>query len=117
MWNNVFHFLWWVFEFIADFFVWQPSHFWAVSAVFGVLFLAALMAKTRFPQIRCWPLFIACLMWLVFGFLELDNVIHKPNIRVDILLIWPFIFTGTALLMGPFILGLIHAAIAWKARK
>jgi hypothetical protein len=118
LWDNVLHFGFHFLDWVSDFFQDQPDHFWAVSAVFGVLFVAALLAKTRFPKIHCWPLLIAFLMWLVFGFLERDNVIHKANIRIDILLIWPFFFAGTALLIvlfiGLFILGLVRAARSAK---
>ncbi len=115
MWDNVLHF---VFDFslwVSDFFVLQPGHFWAVSAVFGILFLAALIAKNRFPQIWCWPLLIALLMWLFFGLSERDNVIRNVDIRIDVVFVWPFLFAGTALLIGLFILSLIRAIIAGNA--
>jgi len=117
MWDNVVRFVFHFFMWVCDFFQDQPVHFWAVSAVIGILFSAALMAKTRFPKVHCWPLLIAFLMWLLFGFLERDNVIHKANIRIDILFIWPFFFAGTALLIVLFILGLIRAVMAKKMGK
>jgi hypothetical protein len=84
-------------ESFVKFFVWQPGHIWAISAVFGVLFLAALMAKTRYPQVRCLPLFIAFLVWLAYGFWEREAVIQRWDIRVDILFGWPLLFGGTAI--------------------
>jgi hypothetical protein len=106
MWNNVF-----------DFFAWQPVHIWAVAAVFGLLFLAAILAKAHYPQLRSLPLFIAFVMWLAFGFGEREAVIHRANIRIDIVFGWPFFFAGTALLIGLFILSLIRAVRAAKERK
>ncbi len=79
------------------FFVWQEGHIWLVSAVFGSLFLAALVAKTRYPQIRCLPLLIACLVWLGYGYWEHGAHLQRANIRVDLLLGWPILFPGTAL--------------------
>jgi hypothetical protein len=102
------------FEWVFDFFVWQPGHFWAVSAVFGVLFAAAIVAKTRFPKIHCWPLLVAFLLWLFLGFSERDCVIRKVDIRIDVVFVWPFFFIGTALLVVVFIVGLVYAVKAAK---
>jgi hypothetical protein len=101
---------------IVDFLVWHPGHFWAISIVFGVLALAALVVRICYPQIRSLPMsiasvvmFVASFVWLVFGFLERECVIHKSNIRVDILFIWPILFAGTAILIGIFVISLIRA--------
>jgi hypothetical protein len=81
----------------VGFFVWQPGHILAISAVFGVLFLAALVARTRYPQIRCLPLLIACLVWCAYGFWEHKAYVERANIRVDLLIGWPLLFGGTAI--------------------
>ncbi len=96
-------------ESFVEFFVWRPLHIWAISAVFAALFLAALMAKTRYSQVRCLPLFITCLVWLTYGFWERQAVIHRWDIRVDLLFGWPFLFGGTALAIILSIRSLIHA--------
>jgi hypothetical protein len=99
-----------------DLFVGQPGHFWAVSAMFGVLALAALVARFCCPQIRSLPMsiasfvmFIASFVWLVFGFLERECVIHKSNIRIDIVFFWPILFGGTAILIGVFVICIMRA--------
>ncbi len=89
--------MWKIWESFAGFFTWQEGHIWAVSAVFGSLFLAALMAKTRYTQIRCLPLLIACLVWMAYGYWEHWAHIQRANIRVDLLLGWPILFPGTAI--------------------
>jgi hypothetical protein len=89
--------MWITWESFANFFVWQEGHIWAVSAVFGLLFLAALRLKTRYPQIRCLPLLIACLVWIAYGFWEHWAHIKRANIRVDLLFGWPILFSGTAI--------------------
>jgi p-aminobenzoyl-glutamate transporter AbgT len=81
---------------------------WVVSAVFGVLFLAALMAKSRYPRLRCLPLLIVFFIWLVLGFLERDALIHKANIRIDVVFLWPFIFAVTAILIAISVLNFIR---------
>lgn len=82
------------------FFVWHPGRMWAVSAVFIVLFLAALIAKGRYPQLRSLPLLVASLVWFILGFLERDALIHKANIRIDIVCLWPLVFGLTAVLIA-----------------
>lgn len=84
-------------ESIIRFFVWQPVHIWGISAVLGVLFLAALLAKRRYPQTRCLPLFIATLAWLVYGFWEHKALVERMKIRVDLIFIWPIVFCVTAI--------------------
>jgi hypothetical protein len=91
-----------------DFFVWHPGRMWAVSAVFGVLFLAAIMAKPRYQGLHCLPLFIAFIIWLALGFLEYDAWIHKANIRIDVVFGWPVVFAVTALLITFSVLSLIR---------
>lgn len=100
----------------VEFFVWQPVHIWAISAVFGVLFLVALVAKTRYSRVRCLPLFIASLVWLAYGFWEQQAVIRRWDIRVDLLFGWPFLFGGTVIVIVLSIQSLIRAVRAVKAR-
>jgi hypothetical protein len=84
-------------ESFVEFFVWQPAHIWGISATFGVLSLAALATKIRYPLVRCLPLFIASLVWLAYGFWERAAVVQRWDIRVDLLFGWPFLFGGTAI--------------------
>jgi hypothetical protein len=86
MWNS-----------FVEFFVWQPGHIWAISAVFGVLALAALVARPRYPQIRCLPLSITFLVWFAYGFWEYNAYVERADIRVDLLFGWPLLFGGTAI--------------------
>jgi hypothetical protein len=53
-------------------------------------------------------------MWLAFGFLERKAVIHKTDIRVDIVFGWPVFFGVTVLLIGLFILSVIRAVRGTK---
>ncbi|MEN6556821.1 MAG: hypothetical protein ABFC54_01445 [Thermoguttaceae bacterium] len=99
-------------ERVFNFFVWQPGHFWAVSAVFGVLFAAAILAKIRFPKIHGWPLLVAFLLWLFMGFAERDCVIHHADIRIDVVFIWPCFFVATAVLVAAFLGRLVYAVRA-----
>jgi hypothetical protein len=89
-------------------FVGEPILIWVVSAVFGVLSLAALTAKARFAVLRSLPLFIVFLLWLAYGFYERsllvpyfngEKYVPQPtyDIRVDLLLISPVLFFTTAI--------------------
>lgn len=99
-----------VYKAIVEFFVWQPAHFWAVAAVFGAVFFVAIIVKKRYhPQLRALPMLIVSIMWLIMGYLEWRAKIQGANIRIDILLIWPFFFSVTAVLITFFILSLIRA--------
>lgn len=93
----------------AGFFVWQPVHIWLISALFGVVFLAALVMKRRYAEIRCLPLLIAFLVWLAYGFWEREAVIQKWDIRVDLLFGWPLLFCGTAIAVVLFVQSVIRA--------
>jgi hypothetical protein len=100
------------------FLVADPTRIWAVSAMFGVLFLAAFVAKTRYPQVPCVPLLIASIVWLAFGLHESNADLRKYNIPVDLVLFWlPFVFGGTALLTICFVGCLIYAVTATKQRS
>ena len=89
-------------------FVGKPVLIWVVSAVFGVLFLAVLLAKHRYSLLRGLPLLFVSLMWLAYGFYErsllvLENrggtlvYVPKYDIRVDLLIISPVLFFATAI--------------------
>jgi hypothetical protein len=96
---------------VSDFCVSQPWHRWAVSAVFGLLAVAALTVRFRYPRIWWQPLAIVSVMWLVYGFLERSAVVQQANIRIDYLFLWPFIFDGTGLLVALSILNIIVAIV------
>ena len=93
----------------VGFFVWQPVHIWTIAAVFGVLFLAARVAKSRYPQINCWPLLVASLVWLAYGYWERAALINRWDIRVDLLLGWPILFGGTAIAIVLFARSVVRA--------
>jgi hypothetical protein len=78
-------------------FVGHPALSWEVSAVLGVVFLLACLAKTRYPLIRSVPLLIASLLWLASGFNEREVLIERANIRIDLFLIVPVLFFGTVI--------------------
>jgi len=80
---------------IFDVFTWHPARIWCVSAVLGVLFLLARMAKTRYCQVQSLPLLIVSVVWLAYGFWEQKAHRARWNIRVDLLLIDPVLFFGT----------------------
>jgi hypothetical protein len=92
-----------------SFFIWQPVHIWAISALFGVLFLVALLMKNRYSQIRCLPPLIAFLAWLAYGFWERKAAAQKWDIRVDLLFGWPLLFGGTAIVVVLFVQSVIRA--------
>ena len=96
---------------VIQFFVCHPGHMWAVAAVFGLLALAARLLKVYYPRVFWMPLLVVSFVWVGFGFLEYQAVISKANIRIDIFFIWPFIFCGTALLVGISILNIIIAIV------
>ncbi len=100
------------FRVVVGYFIWHPERIWAVAWAFGVLAAAAFLAKCRWPQVQWIPMLIAYLIWLLFGFLEHEAVACVAAIRVDVLFIWPLIFSGTAVLVGIFLCGLIHAVFS-----
>lgn len=93
----------------TKFLVWQPTHIWAISAIFFVMFLAALAAKFRYSQLRCLPLFIISIVWLAYGFWERQAVISRWDIRVDLLFGWPLLFGGTLVAIVFSVQSLIRA--------
>lgn len=101
----------WYFD-VCHFFMWHPGRIFGVAAVFGVLFLAALIAKTRWPQLRCWPLAVALVVWLVFS--ECEVGVQQPSIRIDVDLTWPVIFIATAFLILLVITRLVRVIVAAK---
>jgi len=99
---------------IVDFLVWQPGHFWAIAAVFGVLAVAALAAKFRYSQICCLPMLIAASLWGFFGFLEYQAFVERANIRIDIPFLWPLLFIATILLVLISLFSVIVAILCGK---
>ena len=105
---------------VIQFFLWHPGRIWTIAAVFGLLALAACLLKIRYPRVYWTPLLAASFVWVGFGFLEYLAVISKANIRADILFTWPFIFGGTALLLGGSMLNIVYAIVndedrIWRA--
>lgn len=93
-----------------------PSHIWPISAAFGVLALAALVARIGYPQVRRLPMlissflmFIACYMWLAFGIHQSNPDLQSYNIRIDLVFIMPLLLGGTALLTIGSIWSLVRA--------
>jgi hypothetical protein len=80
-------------------FIWHPGRIWCVSAGFGVLYLLARVAKTRYSQIRALPLLIVALLWLAYGFAERQAMIERANIGVDLLIIEPVLLLATTIAM------------------
>ena len=96
---------------VIHYFVWHPERIWGIAAIFGLLAIAVRLLKIRYPRVFWLPVLVACFVWVVFGFLERECVIHQANIRIDIFFIWPFIFGGTALLVGGSMLNIINAIV------
>jgi hypothetical protein len=101
-------------KWLFDFFVGHPGHFWAGAAIFGVLYAIAYGSKTIFPKIQYWPLLANFLLWAFLGFSEHDCVVHKVDIRIDVVLLWPWFFFGTAAFVVVFVVGLAYAV--WAAK-
>jgi len=101
--------------FVIECFIGHPCRFWAVSAMFGAMFLTALVTKLLNPRLQCLPtciaLCVASLVWFSLGVVEENALVHQANIRIDILFVWPFAFVVTLIVVCVSVLNLIHAVI------
>ena len=85
-----------------DFFVWEPGRVAIVAGAFFLTFIACAILKRSNPRFRSWPILAAAALWGLYALWEWLAFEKRWNIRVDLLLIYPFLLVAsiTALILS-----------------
>jgi hypothetical protein len=85
-----------------DFFVWEPGRVAIVAGAFFFTFIACAILERSNPRFRSWPILAAAALWGLYALWEWLAFEKRWNIRVDLLLIYPFLLVAsiTALILS-----------------
>jgi hypothetical protein len=83
----------WFFESIA-WFAWKPQMALAISGVFfigGLIIILLRLNNRKLSSVRIWPILIPAITWALYSIWEWFCTVKRHNIRVDLILIYPFL--------------------------
>jgi hypothetical protein len=73
-----------------DFFIENPNP----AYVIGIFFALLVFSGRLFRGVKTWPFGLPACLWMLYGFWEFKLIGKGPNIRVDLLLIYPLLIVA-----------------------